>query len=240
METKRGGSSITQLQHSKSAKPTTEEWKAPTWNDKEALYEKVDLEVGKYEGAINEAGQPHGHGKFTWPDDSVFIGDWLNGKRHGKGKFVRYDGYTHEGAYDDDLKHGQGRELDLNGWEMEANFVKGRKHGTGSIREPLPSLRKGPSTVSDRKPVIFDQDKIIRVNPHKATFESDYIWLNILLMVVFYPCLGVLLYGVVHNDSTYEIAGGSAAGALFVINLCCIYTNTFHLCLGRHRSPKDI
>ena len=40
---------------------------------------------GRYEGEVNEAGQPHGQGVYTWPDGSRYVGEWRDGKMQGQG-----------------------------------------------------------------------------------------------------------------------------------------------------------
>ena len=40
---------------------------------------------GRYEGEVNEAGQPHGRGVYTWPDGGRYEGEWRDGKMQGQG-----------------------------------------------------------------------------------------------------------------------------------------------------------
>ena len=40
--------------------------------------------VGSY-----KFGKPDGNGQYTWKNDSVYIGEFVNGMKHGKGKWMK-------------------------------------------------------------------------------------------------------------------------------------------------------
>jgi|LauGreSBDMM110SN_4_FD.fasta_scaffold157680_1 hypothetical protein len=64
----------------------------------------------KYTGQW-EDGFMHGKGMFTWHSkrgDTVYEGDYVNGKREGRGKFTTNLGEVYEGEWKDDKKNGSG------------------------------------------------------------------------------------------------------------------------------------
>ena len=71
-----------------------------------------------------------GHGKFTYPDGRVYIGEYNNDKINGEGVFTWPNGRKYEGQYEDDKKHGYGIFQWADGrmykgyWKMENNMEK--------------------------------------------------------------------------------------------------------------------
>ena len=66
-------------------------------------YENGDV----YEGNINSDNEPHGYGVINYADDTLFQGEWSNGKIT-SGKMTFPDGVTYEGEFKDDLRNGKG------------------------------------------------------------------------------------------------------------------------------------
>ena len=48
----------------------------------------------------------HGYGIYTWPDNSVFQGDWVENVITGFGKYQWNDGRVYEGYWDNNDMHG--------------------------------------------------------------------------------------------------------------------------------------
>ena len=61
-----------------------------------------------YDGEKNSAGQRHGHGTYTWGDDSSYVGQWVEGVITGKGLYKFADGSSYDGLWLNTLKHGYG------------------------------------------------------------------------------------------------------------------------------------
>jgi len=78
-----------------SGKDTSQIRKAKQIIEKpEDLQGKIDRSNGRvYEGKLKN-GKPHGDGVETFPDNSKFIGRWLEGKRHGNFLYIEPDGDT--------------------------------------------------------------------------------------------------------------------------------------------------
>jgi hypothetical protein len=52
---------------------------------------------------------PNGWGVFRWPDNSVFQGMWKDGRRHGNsGILIVSDGFRYEGAWVENAMEGRG------------------------------------------------------------------------------------------------------------------------------------
>ena len=86
-------------------------------------------EEGKYEGARGANGARDGRGMCTWPDGSVYAGDWKDGLRDGNGKFVSVEGYVYTGEWVKDLKHGKGIHLTADGTRIVGFWQSDRLNG---------------------------------------------------------------------------------------------------------------
>ena len=74
---------------------------------------EIIVPTGKaiYDGHF-EDGEFNGHGRLTVPlnviDETVYVGNWRNGKRDGRGKYWNGKGNLYIGQWLDDIRHGQG------------------------------------------------------------------------------------------------------------------------------------
>ena len=50
----------------------------------------------------------NGYGVYTWPDGSVYDGDWAGGLRSGKGTFIDINGDRYDGDWSNGQRNGQG------------------------------------------------------------------------------------------------------------------------------------
>ena len=53
-------------------------------------------------------GLPNGEGSFVYPDNSNYIGSFLNGQRHGQGVYTYPNGDVYCGGFASNKKHGNG------------------------------------------------------------------------------------------------------------------------------------
>lgn len=67
----------------------------------------------------------------SFPNGSVYSGDFKDGKRHGQGRQQWADGAVYEGAWVDDKIHGQGQLTHGNGDVFAGNFVNNSAQGQG-------------------------------------------------------------------------------------------------------------
>ena len=87
----------------------------------------------KYKGEWKD-GEPHGQGKFTWPDGGTHEGEFNKGERHGRGKETHANGrIAYEGEWKDNKSHGQGNQTYASGNTYEGEFNKGKRHGQGKM-----------------------------------------------------------------------------------------------------------
>eukprot|EP00804_Cyclotella_cryptica_P028642 CCRYP_008164-RA/>CCRYP_008164-RA protein AED:0.21 eAED:0.21 QI:406/0.8/0.66/1/0.8/0.66/6/422/991 len=87
-----------------------------------------------YEGEWRD-NTPNGWGVFRWPDNSVFQGMWKDGRRHGNsGTLIVSDGFRYEGAWVDNAMEGRGVATYPDGQIYEGMWVAGRREGRGTIR----------------------------------------------------------------------------------------------------------
>lgn len=107
---------------------------------------------GDYTGAVKSE-KPHGNGKCTWADGSVYEGDWKNGKMHGKGTYIA--GQTmYTGQFFKGNPEGKGKfvvKLPRGELVYEGEMISGEPDGQG--KETLPngdeyvgSLQRGAAT----------------------------------------------------------------------------------------------
>ena len=98
---------------------------------------------GRFEGAVNADGQPHGQGVMTVPDGYRYDGEFRYGKRHGQGVYTWPDGTRHEGEWRDDQPHGQGVSTWPDGRRYEGRFREGQPHGQGVSTTPAGTRYEG-------------------------------------------------------------------------------------------------
>lgn len=119
---------------------------------------RLELSNGVIYTGYWHAGQRTGRGKQTFPDKSVMIGDFVNGKLHGSGRIEHPDKGFYEGAWNNGLPHGQGirqwkdkavyegtwvhsfrqgqgKYKDANGLTYEGNWFQNELHGEGELKE---------------------------------------------------------------------------------------------------------
>ena len=92
--------------------------------------------VVRYEGPVDSRGMPHGEGKLTLPDGSVYEGAFFCGTRSGKGR-VRYkNGSYYEGGFHDGEWSGAGTYIWPDGTKYVGSFRGGQLHGHGTVYKP--------------------------------------------------------------------------------------------------------
>ena len=102
-----------------------------------------DFEEGKYTGALNDDGLPHGNGHMEyklngyWGD---YYGEWRDGKRCGQGKYSQSSkgggarhSYEYIGEWLDDKEHGQGMSTNVDETGIHLSSIT--RNYTGEFRE---------------------------------------------------------------------------------------------------------
>jgi len=88
---------------------------------------------GKYSGdakMLELILEPHGNGTFRYADNSVYTGEFLEGKRSGKGVCIFENGNVVEGYWEDD------KPVEMNFETMEAMETTSQEEGTSVIVPP--------------------------------------------------------------------------------------------------------
>ncbi|PHT97895.1 Phosphatidylinositol 4-phosphate 5-kinase 7 [Capsicum chinense] len=94
----------------------------------EKVFSNGDAYVGTFQGMF-----PHGKGKYTWSDGSVYDGCWEEGKMTGEGRLVWPSGASYEGEFSGGYLHGFGVFSGSDGsiyrgvWRMNTQHGIGRK-----------------------------------------------------------------------------------------------------------------
>ncbi|XP_055975564.1 radial spoke head 1 homolog [Sorex fumeus] len=97
----------------------------------EELEEEGENDLGEYEGARNESGERHGHGKARLPNGDTYEGSYEFGKRHGQGVYKFKNGARYVGEYFNNQKHGQGTFYYPDGSRYEGEWANDLRHGHG-------------------------------------------------------------------------------------------------------------
>lgn len=84
-----------------------------------------------YEGEYSD-GKPHGMGKLTLRNGTVYIGPFKHGQKgDGYGVIKHASGIKYEGNLKNGLPYGRGKMIRPNGSFYEGEFANGKRHGKG-------------------------------------------------------------------------------------------------------------
>lgn len=86
---------------------------------------------------------PHGNGKETWSNGSVFTGNFRKGQRHGYGEFVWSDKSSYSGNFRRHRIEGIGIYTWQDGHRYEGYWKKNKMHGVGTFKWPDGKIYKG-------------------------------------------------------------------------------------------------
>jgi hypothetical protein len=89
-----------------------------------------------YEGELNDIGQIHGKGVYTYPDGSKYIGEWKNGKMYGNGVYTYPDGSEYVGEMKDNKRHGEGVYTYPDGSKYVGKWKNDKRDGKGTYIYP--------------------------------------------------------------------------------------------------------
>jgi hypothetical protein len=111
---------------------------------------KIKFDSGEtYEGPCNSNLNPHGEGTMTFPDGTVFVGEFNNGEKSGVGKINYADGSVYEGEFAEDAPHGRGKYTTPKG-VYNGHLHYGHKQGLGKMTFVSGDVYEG----------IFNEDRI--------------------------------------------------------------------------------
>ena len=82
--------------------------------------------VGNFKGVL-----PHGKGKYTWSDGTIYEGDWEDGKITGKGQIIWSSGAQYEGDFAGGYIHGFGTFTGSDGSIYRGSWRMNVLHGVG-------------------------------------------------------------------------------------------------------------
>ena len=69
--------------------------------------------------------------RHVYEDKSVYVGEWVDGKRNGEGTWTAINGDTYTGSWINDKRHGQGVEKWELGRKYNGEYKNGMKDGKG-------------------------------------------------------------------------------------------------------------
>lgn len=157
--------------------PASGEWYVGGW------------EGGRYSGK--------GHGRFVYPDGSVYEGETLNGARHGEGVLVvppgeqtgrPAPGWTYKGRLQDDTPNGRGALRFDDGREHVGGFSHGRKHGKGRFSWPGGDYTEG----------VWEQGELVGDSHVRVSYANGDVY------------EGGMRAGSQHGEGTYTRKGGGS------------------------------
>ena len=103
-------------------------------NNKTSQNKELKFDEGKYIGQVVNNLQ-EGIGTFYYTSDSIYEGEWKNGKKEGKGKFYcnkePFDGDRYEGNWKNDKQDGKGTYFFKDGDIYDGNWKDGKQEGKG-------------------------------------------------------------------------------------------------------------
>ncbi|KAH6823456.1 Phosphatidylinositol-4-phosphate 5-kinase family protein [Perilla frutescens var. hirtella] len=97
-----------------------------------------DAYLGAFEGTI-----PHGKGKYTWSDGTIYEGDWEEGKMSGKGKIRWPSQAMYDGDFSGGYLHGFGTFIGSDGSMYRGSWKMNSQHGIGRKQYPNADIYDG-------------------------------------------------------------------------------------------------
>lgn len=73
----------------------------------------------------------NGIGTWTYTDQTIYVGDWLDGLKHGKGKETWPNGYIYTGGFSDSEWKGQGTLIFPDGAQYTGEWLNDNLNGKG-------------------------------------------------------------------------------------------------------------
>lgn len=104
----------------------------------EKIFSNEDVYLGAFKGIL-----PHGKGKYTWSDGTVYEGDWEEGKMTGKGKIHWPSQATYEGDFSGGYLHGFGTFIGSDGSIYRGSWKMNSQHGIGRKQYPNSGIYDG-------------------------------------------------------------------------------------------------
>lgn len=129
-----------------------------------------EVDVSSSAGIVRRL--PHGWGVKFYNDGSVYVGQWVKGKRQSDvaAQWTKPDGSEYRGTYLNDMKHGNGILRYRNGSIYTGEFAKGLEHGRGTIDYENGSKFDGKFRFGKRDgPGVF---KTQQGEPDRRTFRD--------------------------------------------------------------------
>jgi|GEM_PF-35459 len=80
---------------------------------------------------------------YTYPDGTIYKGEWEGNKRNGYGIWIRPDGTQYEGEWEDDKPNGRGVLINPDGSKYSGDWKDGKRHGRGTFTYPDGTQRVG-------------------------------------------------------------------------------------------------
>ena len=131
---------------------------------KEQKFPDGSLYIGEF---VN--GKMHGKGKWVFADGTSYVGDWVNNQRTGKGSLTFADGNYYDGDFVAGAFHGYGKLTFADGSVYVGQFSKNNFDGKGKIIYTDGEVKEGyfenGKFVGVDKPDSFDDSGEIDVSP---------------------------------------------------------------------------
>lgn len=92
------------------------------------------LDDSVYDGECDDKFRPINQGIMKYADNSIYKGNWLDGKKHGHGIYKYADNTIYKGHWFEDKKHGAGIQYFSNGDRYSGDWYNDMKHNWGFYR----------------------------------------------------------------------------------------------------------
>ena len=112
------------------------------------------IEEGQFDGRDSKS-RLHGKGKITFPDGTIWEGEFGTGKFWGQGKKIHPNGTTEEGHFSHDLLNGRGKITYPKGDIIDGFFKNDKLDGYGKIIHPDGTIEEG----------LFENGSLVKRKP---------------------------------------------------------------------------
>ena len=124
-----GGSTLAKEHMERALAQAEEQWTNGIEAELQMCVQRFEPVDGADKVPTDSAGDVHGMAKVTYPDGTVYIGEYQHGEKHGHGTFTYPDGAVYVGQFQHGVRRGRGKFTNAEGDFALCFFVADRPSG---------------------------------------------------------------------------------------------------------------